>query len=498
MSCRTVCDVAIIGAGPSGSAAALRLLALGRDVVLIDRLAFPRPQIGESLSPGVWEILKYLDALPAIASARFLTDLPARVAWDNREPRLFTAAERGPGVIVDRADFDDRLAALAETRGARRFQPARVKCFEGGPGSWRLWLEGREGSFSIDARLVIDARGRSGGAGGNRVSLGPATHAIFTEVAPGLMPVETLIEAAESGWLWGSPLPDGRFRVMAFVDTERLKRDDDHELLFRALLANTRLFAAAASAKIETRLKTRCATPYFNKDFWLPGMISIGETAVALDPLSSSGVEKSMRLALQAVIAINTVLEQPSSEPIAREFYATRLLESAAAHTNWTQGYYAQAWPGTSHAFWRLRSSLSLDQHNDHAEAIARFEQLRDALARDSKTHRPGVASAHKRSRTALSRANLETPVTLSPRVRLVSTPCAVADFVELRPAVAHPALARPVAFLEGIELAPLLRVVSEPLVIGDLLMNWTRTVSIQTALPILDWLVNQEILEVL
>ena len=127
----TPVDAAIVGAGPAGCAAALRLLALGRSVALIERLPFPRPQIGESLSPGVRDILEFLDAVSALDASAVVKDLPARVAWESRDPRLFTALERGPGLMVDRGDFDTRLLALAESRGALRLQPARVKRIEG-------------------------------------------------------------------------------------------------------------------------------------------------------------------------------------------------------------------------------------------------------------------------------------------------------------------------------------------------------------------------------
>ena len=38
----TVADVAVVGGGPAGAAAAITLARAGRDVVLVDKATFPR------------------------------------------------------------------------------------------------------------------------------------------------------------------------------------------------------------------------------------------------------------------------------------------------------------------------------------------------------------------------------------------------------------------------------------------------------------------------
>ena len=45
-------DVAIIGAGPAGSALAAYLAKAGISCVLLEREIFPRPHVGESLVPS--------------------------------------------------------------------------------------------------------------------------------------------------------------------------------------------------------------------------------------------------------------------------------------------------------------------------------------------------------------------------------------------------------------------------------------------------------------
>jgi flavin-dependent dehydrogenase len=496
MRSETAVDAAIIGAGPSGCVAALRLLALGRRPALIECLSFPRPQIGESISPGVWDILEYLDAVPALDESAVVKGLPARVAWEGREPRFFSALERGPGLMVDRGDFDARLAALAEARGALRFQPARVRRIEGDPGAWRLSVVGPEGESALDARLIIDARGRSGRSMRSRFALGPATLALWAEVGPDRMPRETRIEAIDRAWLWGAPLPDGRYRVMAFVGSNWMPRGNGRDAAFRGLLADARLFETASSAAFVSPLKTRCATPYIDPEFWRLGSICIGERALALDPLSSTGVEKSMRLALQGVIAANTVLDDPRSAELAREFYEARLLESATVHTNWTRGFYAEAWPGPAHEFWRDRSSAPDEPGSDRTEFLDRLRQIKGASARSSVYRARTARQTDDQAAAQASLAPLSTRVALSSQTRFVATPCAVDDRVQLRDAVTHPCLDRPLVFLGGIEVAPLLRLASDAPDLGHILESWGSVLAAPMAASILHWLLGNGILQ--
>ncbi|HNM70956.1 MAG TPA: FAD-dependent oxidoreductase, partial [Flavobacteriales bacterium] len=61
-------DVLVIGAGPSGTAAASWLAQRGHSVTVVDRAVFPRFVIGESLLPvsmGHWEETGQLAALKA-------------------------------------------------------------------------------------------------------------------------------------------------------------------------------------------------------------------------------------------------------------------------------------------------------------------------------------------------------------------------------------------------------------------------------------------------
>lgn len=493
-------DVVIIGAGPAGCCAALRLLALGYDVAVIERRSFPRPQIGESISPGIGNILEYIGASSALETPHFLAGLPARVIWERREPESITAEHRGIGIMVDRAEFDTHLLNLVKAQGATIFQPAQIKHVMGEPYAWQIYLETASQEIQINARLILDASGRTG-QDNQRFYLAPTMLAIWSHIDNGIMPQETCIEALPQGWLWGSPLPNGHYRTMAFVDPTIVKQhNSDLEKLLCEMLSNSELFSAAANLPFVSQLYSCTATPYLDREPWQSGYIKLGEAAFALDPLSSSGVEKAMRFSLQAVIAANTLLQNYTMAELAKDFYESQLLESVVRHTVWTRNYYKSAWPGTNYEFWHNRSDFKLDTSLDNSHLIARLYEACNLseLQETNNKQQPKAEDNFENIDITADMLNhlLQSPAILSPQICFIEIPCVVSNRVQLCFAVTHPNLARPVAFLAGFELVPLLRIAPMAHNLEQLISLWSSQMPSTIAVRIAFWLVQQKLLE--
>jgi len=478
-------DVLIIGAGPAGTCAALRLLALGHKVALAESEPFPRPQIGESLSPGIRNIFDYLDAAGLLTRHNYLHQLSAQVIWDTTTPQTVSAPQRGPGVMVDRGQLDKDLLDLAVERGLALYQPARFESCKQTDAGWQSQLRQDARIITVHSRFILDARGRRGNHMQNRVLTAPPTVAIWSHLPAHLMPGDTLVEATEKGWIWGSPTADEQFRTIAFIDPAEL-RGSNVPQVFHDLLSRTQLFQQAASRWHISELQTCTVLTYAHTSPWQANYIRLGEAAFSLDPLSSTGVEKAMRFSLQAVIAVNTILKNGHTD-MAQTFYEDRMIESVSSHTHWTSGYYAQAWPGQQHAFWRERSAPFIEQS---PSPTAFFLKLKDKFTPPKEKGPERLINVQQE----LQRLWHE-QVRLSSALVFKETPCVIDEVLQLRTAIQHPNLEREMAYLDTVEISPLLSAASQDATFGSIVQEWSRLLPFEQAVRIAFFLWDKDIL---
>ncbi|MDC8015991.1 flavin-dependent monooxygenase QhpG [Tahibacter soli] len=474
MNAALAVDALIVGAGPAGLTAALRLAQFGYRTAVVERNAAPRGNVGESLTPGIGNIVGLLDANDALARVPRRAGLAARVAWTSRDA-VFHA---GGNAIVDRAAFDGALFDLARERGVRCFASAQVAVLERDGEHWRAVVQTGAAHERIVAHTVFDAGGRPPAGRDGVVATAPPLVALWLDYDGALAPAETRIEALTDAWLWGSPLPDGRYRAMALCDpdTPRHAQARSREMWLRTTFAASGLMTALATAPAVTALNGCAAGACLVRDAWQPGRVRLGDAAFALDPLSASGVEKAMRFSLQAVTAFHTSMRHPERAALARTFYDARRVESIARHGRWARDYYAQAWPAREHAFWQAQAAPFAWPDAEAPPADEREPVPDAALA-------PTDVDAALRAKITLARES-----------RLVELPCVVDDVVELRAALDHPALARPLAWLSGVELAPLLAGIADAANLAQLIERWSQRMPRREAARIAGWLLQKGI----
>jgi flavin-dependent dehydrogenase len=422
---------------------------LGHNVVLLERYRVAHSRIGEALAAGIWPLLDAIGAAAEIANCRHVRIWDSSVRWAGAT----TADVHRPGppsVIVDRGEFDRVLLEQAMAAGVTVLAETTAQRPRRRRDGWSVAGAIGEGSTTINARFVADASGRAKVLGGALVRATPTLCLHARWRGRRAWPARALTEAIADGWLWGAPLPDGTFRSMLFIDADLLRRRGIHrpELsdFFRLVHASSRLFRTLALDADFAELEACDATRFSDPEPIGETFVKLGEASLALDPLSSMGVQKAIQSAVTAAAAAHTILSGGDSQA-AVEFFREDQHASHRDHESWIGEYSSQPSPEPGDSFWRRRRS---------AQRPAR---------------RPRVAAM------PLGRLRL------SPAVRILPTPCIVGDRVEMRPAVHHPNLRRPVAYLGGIELAPLL---TNP---------WPASLPATKSAAVATWLVLNEIL---
>lgn len=158
------CSVAIIGAGPAGSALAALLTAQGRRPVLLERDFFPRPKLcGEFLSMESQGLLARVGCLEEVKALRPAQLTCARFYAPSGREAAFALGGQGWG--LSRAALDEALFRHAQRRGALAIEGAAVTRLtpEGGGALLEVALrrpDGTSGMSRLRAQRVVAAYGR--------------------------------------------------------------------------------------------------------------------------------------------------------------------------------------------------------------------------------------------------------------------------------------------------------------------------------------------------
>ena len=457
--------ICVVGAGPAGITFAARMAQLGHQVSVIERARFPRARLGESLSPGTMPLLRAANLHETIEAADFPRVRRVLVRWaDGEQWRDDPMAQ---GLLVDRGRFDACLLERASADGVTVYQPASIVERAWRESHWQITIDCRGCRTQIDADFVADAGGRRDASAQPRTQTGVATLALYAYWRGASLPTAPRIEAGDDAWFWGVPLPEQTYNTLAFVDPQSFRLLPGSSLAerFFTLIGRSSLMPDCRSAQPVGAVRAIDATPYLADDCVGPHSIRLGDAALAIDPISSSGVQKAIASALSGAIVANTVLRRPQSTDAALSFYRSHLREASEQHRRWAAGHYATVAAKNGHPFWRERAA------GDGQAALP-----------------PAPAPVDAAAMAVM-------PVTLSRDAALVRTPCLDGEFVAVAEALHHPRLERPVVYLGGWELAQLLRNLPAGRTPLQIVQSWSNLMPLGSGLAIAGWLVSHGVL---
>ncbi|MEX1364150.1 MAG: geranylgeranyl reductase family protein [Nannocystaceae bacterium] len=311
-------DVLVVGAGPAGCAAAIVAARAGLRVGVLDRASFPRDKTcGDAVSNRAAGLIDTLtgvrDALLNVPHA--LVKAGAAVFPDgSRVGRRFDA---NPGFIVARLHLDDLLRRALESSGARLSQGVAVRelCTDRSRVTGAL-AEG----LRVDADVVIAADGPGSVAWsalgvpyrrGVHLAVAITAYHEGIDFGPHADTNEHYFEPdLVGGYGWVFPAVDGVSNVGVYQRADRFKA---HGQGLPALLQR---FCERHPERFESSRRvgrTRAwALPLMVRP-WPPagpGLLTCGDAAWTIDPLSGEGIYQALHTGMLAGRAAASALRR--------------------------------------------------------------------------------------------------------------------------------------------------------------------------------------------
>jgi flavin-dependent dehydrogenase len=361
-------EVAVVGGGPAGAAAAATARAAGIEVCLLAGRPSHVPA-GESLPPGSDRIVAQLFGAAALKPDEHRRAYGNRSAWgsaalDNAD---FMFDPLGPGWHLDRRAFDAGLIDSVRARGVQ-VVAAHVRQAQRRGSAWELAARTRDGPLRVRARFVIDAGGRTArfarAAGARRRRLDRLVAVVWPLAGSRDRDATTTVEATRDGWWYTSPHAGGRRIVALVTDADLLpgRRDRPSAGWWPAAPPPEHVAAIVrdggyppAGRPRATDAATTCLD-VLGDHTWL----ATGDAAVSVDPLSSQGILTALAMGREAGHAAAATV-QGGEGTRARAAYAQLYGDVLREHLAHCAAYYAleERWPQAP--FWsrRLRAGGS-------------------------------------------------------------------------------------------------------------------------------------------
>lgn len=349
-------NVVIIGAGPAGSIAGALLSKRGHRVTIVERDAFPRFCIGESLLPQCMEFIAEAGMLEAVREAGFQLKTGAAFLHRDKYSEFCFADKFTAGFEttfqVQRDRFDTLLAEQAQDMGVEiRWRQTVVDAdFDANP---VLTIEDEHGGhYSLGTDFVLDA------SGFGRVlprlldlekpSDFPIRQALFTHVEDRIDNagynrnlIRIIVHPRMNDvWFWLIPFSNGRCSLGVVGKREIFEQPgaENGSLLQELVAEEPGLAALLRNAVFDTPVRSLGGYSANVKSMYGKGFALLGNAGEFLDPVFSSGVTVAMKSASLAAAVLD---RQFSGAPVDwREEFAEPLQQGVETFRTFVNAWY--------------------------------------------------------------------------------------------------------------------------------------------------------------
>jgi geranylgeranyl reductase family protein len=331
-------DAIVVGAGPAGCSCALYLANAGREVLLLDKAAFPREKVcGDAFSGKSIGIARELGVLPKLSSlphgiVRGLT----MISPDNKRVNVpFPPAEgmEFAGYTIERREVDNLFFQTAAAHpGITALQGFMVSGLEKTASGAVCGVSGSKSSDAKDGKRTLRYYGKAVvGADGSASSVNrlvgmpnPPMEHIYSAVRgywSGVSGVSDSIElyfidGVLPGYLWIFPMADGRVNVgLGILSSDLKNRKHPYAILQEAIAKHPSIAPRFKNAKLEGKIGG-WAIPNgsYKKPNTGDGWLLAGDAASLVDPFSGEGVGNALSSGKYAALAINSAFDKNKAQ----------------------------------------------------------------------------------------------------------------------------------------------------------------------------------------
>ncbi|MGV3483688.1 MAG: NAD(P)/FAD-dependent oxidoreductase [Planctomycetaceae bacterium] len=306
----------VIGAGPAGVSAAIRLRDRGAKVLLVDRAHFPRDKVC-----GCCLNLSALQSLAAISCDRLVSSLAhgSLSRWELHFSKQVIHASLPGGVAISRAAMDAALLEEAIRRGADVRMNCEARITDVMPDAVTVSLRvDHEKSTTTCFDSVVFATGLSGGGVSRwlpfiKPPAGPIGVAGIVDSIEQVAPNTIHMICGREGYVGLVQLEDGRVNLAAAIRQpgDKQPRWSRAEIAARvdALLRSASM-PELASQQLE-RLRMTPPLTRSRQAGW-GGLIAVGDAAGYSEPFTGEGMAWAIQTGIEAADCIVDRLESAS------------------------------------------------------------------------------------------------------------------------------------------------------------------------------------------
>lgn len=321
-------DVAIVGAGPAGSSAAISLARRGAKVVLFDSKSFPHHKVcGEFLSPECRAYLDQLGVTPAILAANPVSistvklTTPSGISWESTLPDTAWG--------LSRYSLDSILIDQARREGVEVCESTTVHSITGSlDDSFHLQIRASGKESAIQSAVVI-------GAYGKRSNLDRALNRSFIHHDQPFVGLKAHfcgpvisdrieLHTFPGGYGGISQIEGGRVNVGILVRQPVFQRAGSLESFITGI-QNPYLKEWFSQAELFTsQWYTIAQVPFEKKHPLVNDILMVGDAAGLIAPLAGDGISMALRSGQLAAHQIGAYLEGHLSPGSLRRAYVNQ------------------------------------------------------------------------------------------------------------------------------------------------------------------------------